>query len=250
VKVPSHSQCNSEFGSQYEERVLALLDDPESLYETLKKEEDAMPMVYSPAESPTAIITTWLSKIYYGLFYYDYLTTQDRPWKEACSFIINSHNFTYVRQSYENGHGFQLPSSLYVFNTQNDQTDLVTMVEPSAILMKIKTLTFVLCICDGYLTKNYLRGELLERLREHVLLEEEKQPDFPSHKLAFGEILALRSCIPKKPKFVSSDKQILNMSMAMMAANPEEIYKIDTEQLQRARVEMLNDFGIAILPVT
>jgi len=246
VKVPSHAQCNSEFGSQYEERVLALLEDPEALYEALKEEEASMPMVYSPTESPTAIITTWLSKIYYGLFYYDYLTTRNEQWKESCSYIIESKNFSYVRYSYANGQGFQLPSSLYVFKTNNDLTDLVTMVDPSAILMKIKTLTFVLCICDGYLTKNYLNGDLLYRLREQVALEEEKQPGFPGHKLAFGEILSLRVCIPKTPKFVSSDKQIVNMSMATMAANPEELYKINTEQLQKAREEILSGFGITV----
>jgi hypothetical protein len=246
IKVPAHASCNSDFGSRYEDRVIQLLDDPDALYEALKREEEGIPTVCYPEESDTAIITTWLSKIYYGMFYYDYLTTINESWREVCNFIISSQNFNYVRASYENGHGFQLPSSLYVFQTDNDQTDLITMVDPSSILIKIKNLTIILCICDGYLTKNYLYGDVLQRLRDRVALEDKNNIDFPSHKLAFVEILALRSCIPKTPKFVSSEKQIINMSMITMVANPEEHYSIDQDSLKRAREEILNNFGIVV----
>jgi hypothetical protein len=246
VKVPAHGKCNSEFGSRYEDRVLELLEDTDSLYESLKEEETSSPMMYMPDESPTSIITTWLSKIYYGLFYYDYLTTKDEDWKVACARIFDHQNFEYVRSSYENGHGFQLPSSLYVFKTTNTETDLVTMIDPSSILFKINSLTLILCICDGYLTKNYLNEDILERLRERVTQEDEHNIDFPSHKYAFGEILALRSCIPKKPKFISGENQIINMSLSTLVANPEEHYRIDPDLLKSAREEILLSFNIDI----
>ncbi|TOK90400.1 hypothetical protein CGI09_29465, partial [Vibrio parahaemolyticus] len=69
-------------------------------------------------------------------------------WKDVCSSIIQSDNFKFVQSSYKQGYGFQLPSSLYVFKTKNTETDLVTIVEPSTLLLKIGSLTFVLCICD------------------------------------------------------------------------------------------------------
>jgi hypothetical protein len=246
IKVPSHASCNNGFGSQYEERVLELLDDTDALYEALKAEEHSIPMVYSPEESPTAIITTWLSKIYYGFFYYDYLTTHDETWREICSSVINSHNFNYVRSSYENGHGFQLPSSLYVFKTENTQPDLVTIADPCSILIKINSLTIILCICDGYLTKNYLSGVTLYKLRDSVTLEDKNNIHFPSHKLALGEILALRVCIPKTPKFAASDKQIINMSMSTLAANPDELYRIDPANLNNAREEIFGKLKIEV----
>lgn len=246
IKVPAHSTCNSEFGSEYENRILDLLEDLELLYEAIKSEESGIPMMYGPDESVTAIVTTWLSKIYYGLFYYDLISTQDEEWKGICSSIVTGLNFEYVRASYESGHGFQLPSSLYVFKTNNSRTDLVTLVDPSSILLKIGPLTLILCICDGHLTKNYLNGDALTRLRDWVRQEDEKDVDFPSHKLALGEITALRSCIPKTPRFISSDNQIINMSLSTMAANPDEYYSIDDEMLNRARVEVLRDFNIEI----
>src|SRR5690606_40705658 len=126
------------------------------------------------------------------------------------------------------------------------KTDLVTLVDPSSILLKIGSLTLVLCICDGYLTKNYLNGEVLERLRDCVRQEDERDIEFPSHKLALGEIVALRSCIPKTPKFISSDNQIINMSLSTMVANPEEYYKINDQALSNARVEILREFNIEL----
>lgn len=246
VKVPAHSSCNSDFGSNYESRVLKLLDDPDSLYEAIKSEEAGMPMMYGPDESKTAMITTWMSKIYYGLFYYDLISTQDESWREICSSVVMGKNFEYVRASYKHGHGFQLPSSLYVFKTNNSNTDLVTLVDPSSILLKIGSLTLVLCICDGFLTKNYLNGEVLERLRNWVRQEDERDIEFPSHKLALGEIVALRSCIPKAPSFISSNNQIINMSLSTMVANPEEYYRINDQALSKARVKILREFNIEL----
>lgn len=244
IKVPSHASCNNEFGSKYEERVLELLEDIDALYETLREEENSQPMMNKGDESATAIITTWLSKIYYGLFYDDYLKSKDENWKEICLSIINADNFNFVRSSYVNGYGFQLPSSLYVFKTNNTKTDLVTMVDPSSILLKLNSITLILCICDGYLTKNYLFGDRLEELRNHVSKQDINNVDFPSHKLAFGEILALRVCIPKTPTFVYSENQIINMSLLTMAANPDELHKIDTKQLSDARSKILRSFNI------
>lgn len=228
---------------------MELLDDVDALHETLKSEELSIPMMYMPDESATAIITTWLSKIYYGLFYYDLLMTKDDSWKSICSSILGGQNFNYVRSSYENGHGFQLPSSLYSFKTNNCETDLVTNVNPSSILLKIKSLTLILCICDGYLTKNYLNEVMLAHLREHVRSEDQRDVNFPSHKMAFAEILALRTCIPKTPKFILSDTQIINMSLTTAVANPDEYYRIDNEQLRLVRAEVLREFNIELKPL-
>lgn len=246
IKVPAHSSCNSQFGSEYESRVLDLLEDLDDLYEAIKQEESVLPMMYGPGQSASEIITTWLSKIYYGLFYYDLISTQDEEWRDICSFVVTGQNFDYVRTSYKNGHGFQLPSSLYVLKTSNTNADLVTLVDPSSILLKIGSLTFILCICDGYLTKNYLNGEALNRLREWVRQEDERDSKFPSHKLALGEIAALRRCIPKTPKFISSENQIINMSLSTMVANPDEYYRIDKQSLSDARVEILREFNIEL----
>lgn len=244
IKVPSHKICNNEFGSAYEDRVLELLEDPDNLYDLLISEENSLPTTYQPDNSANSIITTWLSKIFYGLFYDDLLKTNNEPWREICESIISSQNFEFVRSSYANGYGFQLPSSLYVFKTNNSATDLMTMASPSTILFKIKNLTFILCICDGFLTKNYLFGENLGRLRSWIKEEELNNANFPSHKLAFGEILALRTCIPKSPIFISSENQITNMSTFTMAANPAKQYQIDDDSLSQARSEIFTSLNI------
>jgi hypothetical protein len=246
IKVPAHSICNSEFGSEYESRVLELLEDLDTLYDVIKSEEEGLPMMFGPGQSVSEIITTWLSKIYYGIFYYDLISTKNEEWRGICSFVVKGQNFEYVRDSYKNGHGFQLPSSLYVFKTTNTNTDFITLVDPSCILFKIGSLTLILCICDGYLTKNYLNREMLDRLRKCVRQEDERDIKFPSHLLALGEITALRSCIPKTPKFITSENQIINMSLSTMVANPDEYYRIDEQALSEARVKILRGFGIEL----
>lgn len=244
IKVPAHSECNNEFGSNYENRILEFLENTDTLYETIKSEETPLPLMYSPGNSATEIFTTWLSKIYYGLFYYDLLTSKDASWQAVCTSILTDQNFNFVRTSYKNGYGFQLPSSLFVFRTNITDIDLITRVSPSSILLKIENLTLILCLCDGYLTKNYLNGEILECLREYVRTEDEIDTRLPAHKYAFAEILALRSCIPKTPKFLSSDTQIVNMSLSTGVSNPKEFYKIDNAQLKIARINALLDLKI------
>lgn len=246
IKVPAHISCNTGFGSQFENKVLPLLEDPKALYQSICDEELSIPIMYGPSESDTSIITTWLSKIYYGMFYDDYLKTDNKNWKDTCSHIINSSNFNLVRKSYENGYGFQLPSSLFVFETKNNQFDLITRVDPSTILLKVDTITLVLCICDGYLTKNYLNNGSLERLRGLVDEQDNINSDFPSHKLALAEIVALRSCIPKTPKFLYSNHEIVNMSLSTTASNPDDVYKIDTDELKKVKGGLLSEFCISL----
>jgi len=246
VKVPAHASCNNGFGSKYEERVLGLLKDTDALFQAIKQEEVGIPMAYGAGEDVTAIVTTWLSKIYYGLFYHDCIKTQDANWREICSSIINSKNLDMVRKSYKYGHGFQLPSSLYAFKIENKKFDLITVVEPSAILIKINAITLILCICDGYLTKNYLNGDNLERLRDNISSNDRNNIDFPSHKLAFAEILALRSSIPKSPSFIVNDTEVMNMSLSTMVADPNKAYQINPEFLDAKRKIYFEEFNIRI----
>lgn len=244
IKVPAHSKCNSEFGSFYEDTIIKLLDNPEELYENLKQEEIGMMVQYGPDQSVTQLISTWLSKIYYGLFYNDSLKSQDNDWKNISKEIIASENFKIIQTSYQNNHGFCLPSSLFAFKTTNDNFDLRTLLYPQSILIKIKSLVLVLVIADGFLTKNYIQGINLTNLREYIGKVEQEQPDFPVHNLALAEILALRLAIKKKPSFIVSSNEILNMSFSTGVSNPQEYYKIDEEEINEYRTQILNEFGI------
>ena len=245
IRVPAHSECNSGFGSQYESEVINLLSDSNELYRLLTEEDFGIPVLYSPDKRITSTISTWLMKIYYGLFYHDYLKTRDDNWKEISKNLIECYNFELIRNSYKNNHGFFIPSSLFVFkNNDNTNFDLRTIVDPQCILMKIKSLSFILCIGDGYLTKNYLNNDILQCLRDHLDKIRSEHPDFPTHLYALAEILALRTCIPKAPSFSISNNEIINMSLSTMVKNPETYYAIDDEKLDKMRKLFLADFNI------
>lgn len=246
IKVPAHKDCNSNFGSEYENEILKLLDEPEKLFEELKKEEHGISIIYSPDNSATSLISTWLSKIYYGLFYNDHLKIVDLEHKETAEKIINTDNFRMIQNAYKDGVGFCLPSSLYVFESEKDFFDLRTFVYPKMIMMKIKKMVFILVIEDGYLTKNYLNDELLSDFRKGLLLEEQTNDKFPLHLYALAEIMALRMCIPKRPSFVYSKKEIMNMSLSTGVKNPDEYYKVDEALIAETRNEILLSFNVKI----
>lgn len=246
VKVPAHKDCNSNFGSEYENEILKLLDEPEKLFEELKKEESGISIIYGPDNSSTSLISTWLCKIYYGLFYNDYLKIDDLEQKETAEKIINTDNFRMVQNAYKDGVGFCIPSSLYVFESEKDFFDLRTFVYPKMIMIKIKKMVFILAIEDGFLTKNYLNEDLLSDFRKGLLLEEKRNDKFPLHLYALAEIMALRMCIPKTPSFVYSKKEIMNMSLLTGVKNPSEYYRVDDLLIAETRNEILESFNVKI----
>lgn len=239
IKVPAHKTCNNEFGSQYENEVIRLLDNPVQLFEDLIEEENSILLRYDANKSVTSILSTWLLKIYYGLFYNDYLKVDDVNYKETCEAIINTHNFKIIQNAYKDGVGFYLPSSLFVFQSNNDKFDLLTFAYPQAIMIKIKKLVFILLVVDGFLTKNYLNGKQLDSFRKNLLLEEIDDTKFNLQLRAFIELLALRVSIPKKPSFSYSDKEVINMSLSTSVNNPHEYYRIDNELLNTNRAEIV-----------
>lgn len=243
IKVPAHNECNSGFGSQYESKVVKLINEPEKLYAYLTEEENEIPIRYSPNDSVTSVFSTWLAKVYYGLFYHDYLKTQDQEWKEISREIIDCKNFDLIKESYKMGYGFYLPSSLFAFRlSSNSEFDLRTFVSPQCIMMKVKRIVLILCIGDGYLVKNYLNNEPLENLRFLMKKLEEEQENYPAYLNALAEILALWRSIPKSPSFIVSDTEILNMSLSTMAANPTKAYAIDKTDLKEYRKIYLDHF--------
>lgn len=246
IKVPAHRSCNSGFGSKYEDRILKLLDEPKKLFKDIKSEEYGISISYSPDESLTSLFSTWLSKIYYGLFYNDYLKISDTDYKKTAQNIIDSDNFRMIQNAYKDGVGFCLPSSLYVFESNKEFFDLKTFVYPQMIMIKIKELVFVLSIGDGFLTKNYLNGEILSNFREKLISEEKENDKFPLHLYALSEMMALRMCIPKTPSFIYSDKEITNMSLFTGVRNPEDYYKVDEELIKKTRNEILLEFNVEV----
>ncbi|WP_299892332.1 hypothetical protein [uncultured Lacinutrix sp.] len=248
IKVPAHSSCNSGFGSEYENKIIELLDNPKQLYVDLKNEESGISMRYGPDESFTMLISTWLSKIYYGLFYNDYLKLGESEFTKSAKNIIESDNFKMVQEAYQDGVGFCIPSSLYVFTSKNESFDLRTMIYPQTILMKVKSLTMILCIGDGFLTKNYLNNGILKDYRDFLALEEKKEQRFPVHLYGLAEITSLRMHIPKEPSFIYSkqEKVIINMSLTTGVSDPDEYYKVDEVSIIKKRDEILKEFGVII----
>ncbi|MFY8180689.1 MAG: hypothetical protein ACOVLG_02850 [Flavobacterium sp.] len=244
VKVPAHSNCNNNFGSEYENKILSIIDDKESLYKLINM-NNQLEIIYSPSKDNISIITTWLTKIYYGLFYNDLLKTNNLEHKNLCHEIINSQNFKLTQKSYQNGYGFNLPSSLYAFKTNKKDFNLKTLIFPSSIMLNIEGLILILCIGDGYLTKNYLNTLNIENLKKY-LLENDYLINFPTDLFALSEITAIRLNIPKQPSFIFTDNEMINLSLNTLVKNPEEYYKINANNVEHQRNEILKSFGVKL----
>ena len=243
IKVPAHKDCNSEFGSRYENEILQILNYPDSLYKSILDDENNIDHHNYPTNSSIDLITTWLTKIYYGLFYLDYLTLDKPEWSKICREIIECENFKLTQKAYQNNYGFSLPSSLFAFQTNDNEFDLKTFAHPQTILIKIANLTLILCVADGFLTKSYLNQQNLITLRQQLIEHHGLNPHIPEHLIALSEILALRLSIPKSPKFISSDDHIINLSFNTSVKDPNNFYKINENVLDENRnrvLEMLN----------
>lgn len=245
VKVPAHKTCNETFGSRYEDEILKLLDNPDKLYDELIKEmPEGVEFNNYPDDSKSSLISTWLSKIYYGLFYNNYLKVNDHPKSGLSGEIISSYNFLLVRKAYKMNLGFNTPSSLYVFKTTTSNFNLITLIHPSSIMIKIGKLVFILLIADGLLCYNYLNKSNLENLRDWLKKNEELNPSFSLDMHAFKEIIALRVSIKKEPKFILAGDMIINMSFSTYVKDPSEYYKINDEELESNRIEVARQLGI------
>jgi hypothetical protein len=246
IKVPAHDLCNSTFGSQYENEILKLLDSPEDLFYDIQRQESRIFIRYGPDKSSTLLVSTWMAKIYYGLFYNDYLKVNDLEYKATAKEIIDSDNFRIIQNAYKDGVGFYLPSSLYVFKSAKEFFDLQTFICPPAIMLKIQKIVFILIIGDGYLTKNYLNGKILDEFRKYLANEENNNNNFPLHLYALAELIALKMCIPKTPAFIYSSKEIINLSLSSSVDNPKEYYKVDEVLIEKTRNEILKIFNVKL----
>lgn len=245
IKVPAHSTCNSNFGSKFENYIISLLDNSEKLYELINK-NDQLETIYSPNNDELSMITTWLTKIYYGLFYNDFLKTHNLSHRDICFEIINSHNFKLTQKSYQNGFGFNIPSSLYAFKTDKKDFNLKTLIFPSSIMINLNGIILVLCIGDGHLTKNYLNNSNLNNLKSY-LFENNSIDNFPTDLFVFSEITALRLNIPKQPSFIFTENEMINLSLNTFVNNPNEFYKIDLNNQENTRNEILKSFGVKLI---
>lgn len=242
IKVPAHSKCNNNFGSEFENKIIKLLEKPDDLY-SLINNDNQFDLVNSHSDKPTLLLTTWLTKVYYGLFYNDFLKTKNDKWRDICFEIINNENFKLTQKAYQLNSGFNLPSSLYAFKTEKKDFNLKTLIYPASILISINGLILILSIADGLLCKNYLNSSNINNLKNYLKTNDFLE-DFPTDLFAFAEITALRLNIPKNPNFIFTDKKIVNLSFNTFVKNPNEFYKVNSENIERDRNHILEKFGV------
>lgn len=247
LKVPAHATCNNTFGSQYEERIINLLDNPDRLFNNLSSRDMGVNIFHEPSSADELIISTWLTKIYYGLFYNDALKETDNEKKELARETVDEYNFKFMQSAYKDGLGFCLPSSLFIFKSNKDFFDLRTYIYPRMIMIKIKKLIFILVIGDGYLTQSYVSNEDLINYNKKILDNENADERYPLHLDALSQVMALRLLIPKSPSFIFTDGKIINTSMNTMVNNPSEFYKVDNTKLEKLKNEILRGLGVEVL---
>lgn len=234
LKVPAHKHCNSTFGSQYENTILDLIDDPEKIYESISN-DDGLALQFGPDNTDLAILKTWMTKIYYGIFYNDFLKTTDENYQKICKDIISSPNFKLTQESYRNLHGFNIPSSLYAFKTKDENFNLNTFIIPESIAIQMNGIILILCIGDGLLCKNYLRGKSLENLNQYLQDNELINANYPTLKVALAEIIALRINIPILPSFIFTNNTMVNLSFNTLNSNPKFLFKVNEDEIAKDR---------------
>ncbi len=216
IKVPAHRVCNNNFGSRYESKALQLLENPAVLAAQIMDKADTLPFFNGPSLDNVDVFSIWLTKIYFGLFYHDYLKTKEEDWKHKCETVISQDLFRLTQQSYYFNNAFLVPSSLFVFKSATDNFDLRTQLAPNMICIKIKAYTFILCVGDGGLVKYYLDSKRLTAFKAQLDFIEENNENMEArrHIFAYIETLAIYNSLPKNPFYFYNGYQMTNFSFS------------------------------------
>lgn len=171
LKVKTHSKCNNEFGSAYEGKFIKIMD-------SLMKDDEALEALHLHPDDPAyhvmdlsalsiyrpstddfrQIVSTWLIKLYYGVLwyqatYYEKSKIFNKSFNETRDLLISKFNeypFQLMQKSYQNGYGFNLPSSLYCIRIELDVPfSWGMMIELDILWIKLDKLLFMIAINDG-----------------------------------------------------------------------------------------------------
>ncbi len=249
VKVDSHSDCNSTFGSRYEQKILSILNDLSLHQGELETMHTSIGVICPPSDDTSDLLIAWFIKLYFGMTWYEANRKDhvDPAYQKYINNLLNGTEFRLMQKAYRMGKGFSLPSSIYYFRVSDDKRfpfDQGFMRDPPVIWMKLHEHFFVVSIGDGQLTYKYINEEIVTEIRRESL-KHANDPLF--FLIPLSHVIAVRRHLPKTPSFVIAEDSILNMSMMTMS---NLSYAIDgesvNEEARKIQQDLLPRYGVAV----
>lgn len=247
LKVDSHSVCNNQFGSRYEEIVIKILKDIDSHKDQLSFMHKSQDIQIGYSDSLSSILGAWFSKIFYGIIWFEANLKKDigEELRLGLRSFLEEKNFQMMRQSYKVGAGFCLPSSVYYVPLRCVGAipfDFGTMIDSTIFWLKFDKHLFMSCLGDGQIVSNYLNQSVLSQILENEVSDERSL----FYLCPLSHMIATRKAMPKSPLFLLSDNMIINMSLTT-SAKPEAL-NLDMENYTYMRRDayatLLSHLGI------
>ena len=237
LKVPSHSTCNNEFGSRFEEYILKLISSFNSNYDTLRKlhveREDSI--VASIKET----LTQWLAKIYIGFVYWEAHYNRHSDPDYQCWLLdqVGDPLVNQLQRCFKNEWYFNVPSSLYYFripeqSPEGFEFDFATGLPLGLIYLKFNEHLLVACIADGYLVEEYFTENQYNASEKVIMNCSSEDPAAYLHPVS--HIWSVRENLPIKPKIEYIDTNVVDKSRE----NPEPRPSLDIDLVNKRAKEI------------
>ena len=229
LKVSAHRECNNNFGSQFEGRILNILNNmdsykedfiaPPPLDDITDRDELNKRLLHRPSENAKDLLTTWMCKLYYGqiLISKRVRNQGNSDTSPPVNYLEGNVNFELIQKSYQIGKGFHLPSSVYYLET-NDRLpfDQGFMENCEVFWIKLKKHMLIIAIGDAEHVRRYEPEnfkELVDRWKKNF------PDDFFTRVIA--AIIATRKNVPQSQNFIIQPEGIFNLSSGLSTGSIE-----------------------------
>jgi hypothetical protein len=253
IKFPACSNCNSVFGSQFENEIISILKRPKRIPGWLFQHSDHMTMLGSTdSGSIDDRLALWLHKLLFGTLYYEStLIHYPQPGLQPrLDGLKKNILFQWLRRSFSSHEKHFLDSTLLAFrlNKNSYQFDYRTLNisglrlsvsnfgnaniisnngSSPVVALKIPGLLLIAVIADGGLVRLKFHREFHQRIRN--LLSYSNNPG--AYEIAIARALSMAlniRILPGRPKWIETEGHLSNNTMSTMA-HPDRINHLESK---------------------
>jgi hypothetical protein len=238
LKVPSHPECNNEFGSRFESDIINLISSFSENRELLSTLH--LNYVSDEVNVIRGNLTKWLAKLYLGFVYWEVGLPRhpNTVVQSELSELLTDPILGLLQNVLSQETPLFVPSSLFYFKVPDDDElrfDFATGLPLGLFFIKFQGHLLVVALGDGNLVSEYFTNE--QYLYSQQIIDEHKDIDSLAYIHPISHIWAVRELLPVQPKLKFYNGFILDESRIEHFNRPE----IDGEAVNYRATEIFNE---------
>lgn len=241
LKVKAHPECNSTFGSRFEDYILKITT-------SFSENTSYLKQIHLAKQGDDLfhwkeVLSLWLVKLYLGFSWWEcsLVNHPDKNYKTELEKALRSNLLPHFQKCFRDELWFNLPSSLFYYEVAECEDfaafDFSSRHEVEGVFIKFRSHLLVLLIGDANLTHEYFNHHW-ER-RQKILHD-----TVNSHPLNFldavAELWAVRKCLPLEPKLTITADNVVDESRLGYREKPE----INGDHINEYREQFLKELEV------